>query len=275
MRKHARLLAAGVCAGALLCAVPADAQFQYRPAPNDDPATGENYHVEVSGDFWFSTPAILVSSEALGIVGSQIDGVEDLGFAKKRFPEFRLVLRPATKHKWRLQYIPISFASEAVLNRNIVFNGIRYNVGLPVNSTLDWKAWRFGYEYDFVYRDRGFVGLLLEAKYTDVQVNLDSVAGTEFARARAPIPAVGGIGRFYVVPNISITFEMTGFKLPESIDEEWRGRYLDYDLYGTVNFTDHVGVQFGYRSLDVSYRIDADSGDFDLKGTYFGAVARF
>jgi hypothetical protein len=270
-----RLLTGGVCAALLLCAAAAEAQFQYRPVSTRDPATGENYHVEVSGDFWFSTPAILVSSEALGIVGTQIDAVSDLGFAKKRFPEFRLVLRPATKHKWRLQYIPINFSSEAVLNRNIVFNGIRYDVGLPVNSSLDWKAWRFGYEYDFIYRDRGFVGLLVEAKYTDVQVNLDSVVGSEFTHARAPIPAIGGIGRIYVVPNISVTFEMSGFKLPESIDDEWRGRYLDFDLYGTVNFTDNVGVQIGYRSLDVFYQIDSDTGDFDLKGTYFGAVARF
>jgi hypothetical protein len=271
-----RFVAIGACLGlGLLLAAPAAAQYQYRPQPSRDPATGEVYHVEVSGDFWYSTPNILVASEALGIIGDQIDAVDDLGFARKRFPEFRLVLRPAVKHKWRLQYIPIRFASEAVLKRSIVFNGIRYDVGLPVNSNLDWKAWRFGYEYDFFHRDRGFIGLVVEAKYTDVQVSLDSVVGSEFAHARAPIPAVGGIGRVYVVPNISVTFEMTGFKLPESIDDNWRGKYVDFDLYGTVNFTNHVGAQFGYRSLDVFYRVDHDTGDFKLKGTYFGAVVRF
>src|SRR5436189_303739 len=81
-----------------------------------------------------------------------------------------------------------------------------YNIGIPVNSSLDWKAYRIGYEYDFLVRNQGFAGFILEAKYTDINVSLASpVVATQFAHARAPIPALGGIGRVYVVPNISIT----------------------------------------------------------------------
>ena len=29
------------------------------------------------------------------------------------------------------------------------------------------EAYRFGDEWDFLYRDRGFVGIVLEAKYTE------------------------------------------------------------------------------------------------------------
>ena len=87
----------------------------------------------------------------------------------------------------------------------------------------------------------------------------------EFVRARAPIPAVGVIGRGYVAPNISITGEFTFFKLPE-IDEDNSGRYFDFDLYGTVNFTDNVGAQAGYRSFDVVYKVEDDDGDLQLKG---------
>ena len=68
-----------------------------------------------------------------------------------------------------------------------------------MNSSLDWKAYRFGYEYDFLYRDRCFVGFVLEAKYTDVEVDLKSPIDSECARARAPIPALGGIARVYPV----------------------------------------------------------------------------
>ena len=42
----------------------------------------------------------------------------------------------------------------------------------------------FGYEYDFVVKNRGFVGFVLEAKYTDVQVQLASPIASEFAHAR-------------------------------------------------------------------------------------------
>jgi hypothetical protein len=253
---------------------PALAQYGYGRAPAD-PATGERYRVEVSGALWNPTPAILVSSESLGIPGTNIDFVADLGIVQRRFRELRAVVRPGLQHKLRLHYIPISYTSDTVLRRDIVFNGIRYSVGLPVQAQLTWNAWRFGYEYDFIYRDRGFAGFIVETKYTDVHASLVSPLTSEFARARAPIPAIGGIGRVYVAPNISITGEVTGFKLPERIDENYRGRFVDFDLYGTVNFTDHVGAQAGYRSFDVMYRIDDDAGSLTLKGMYFSGVLRF
>ncbi len=81
--------------------------------------------------------------------------------------------------------------------------------------------------------------------------------------------------RGYVVPNISITAEVTGFKLPESLIKDTTGHYVDVDIYGTVNFTNNVGVQVGYRSFDVGYLVESDTGSFTLKGMFFGIVARY
>lgn len=245
--------------------------------PVSDPATGERYHIEVSGGFWNPTPDLTISSEALGILGTDIDVVKDLGIAKARFKELHVVLRPATKHKFRLSYIPISYSAESTLKRDIVFNGLKFSVGIPVNSTLDWKAYRFGYEYDFLYRDRWFVGAILEAKSTDVEATLKSPIDSEWARARAPIPALGGIARVYVVPNISITGEFSGFKLPKSVDKDkkYDGKYYELDIYGTVNFTNNFGVQMGYRKFDLSYQVKTDSGALKMSGLYLSAVARY
>jgi hypothetical protein len=255
--------------------MPSVASAQYGARRLSNPATGETYHVELAGSFWNPDPNMIVASESLGIVGTQIDFKTDLGIVKERFRHMRIMVRPGRKHKLRFEYTPIRYQAEATLQRDIVFNGIKYTIGLPVQSSLTWKAYRFGYEYDFVYRDRGFVGLVLEAKYTDVQVDLTSAFASEFARARAPIPAIGGIGRVYVAENASVTFELTGFKLPNSISEDYRGKYVDWDLYGTVNFNNNVGAQVGYRSLDVMYKAEHDEGNFVLRGPYFGGVVRF
>ncbi len=257
-----------VCTLALLGAAgPASAQTSSR-------ATGENYHVEIAGSFWYPTPSLLISSESLdGIIGSNIDFVEELGIGKSWFPQFRVVLRPATKHKFRFEYTPIKYDAETVLRRDIIFNGIEFPIAIPIQSEVIWRAYRFSYEYDFIYRDRGFLGLVLETKYTDVEASLTNVLDFEFIHARAPIPAIGLIGRGYVAPNISITGEFTFFKLPEIQGNS--GRYFDIDLYGTVNFTDNVGAQGGYRSFDVIYKVENDNGDLQLRGLYFGGVVRF
>jgi hypothetical protein len=257
-----------------LSAAPARAQFG--ASGTSDRATGETYHVEVGGYFWNPSPDIAITSESLpGIAGSRIDFVSDLGIEQARFRQLKLVLRPATKHKFRFEYTPISYEAVGSLTADVVFNGIRFPVTFPVATNMEWKAYRFGYEWDFVYRDRGFVGVVLEAKYTEVEAELSNVLATEFARARAPIPAIGVIGRVYVVPNISITGEFSGIKLPESIDEDYRAKYFDFDLYGTVNFTNNFGAQVGYRSFVVFYKVKGDEGDLSLKGFYFGGVARF
>jgi hypothetical protein len=261
------LLAFGVAAA------PAAAQYGVRPVP--DRATGETYHVEISGFLWGPSPNILITSESLGIIGDQINFVDDLGIDNTTFRQIRALLRAGTKHKFRFEYTPISYNAESTLRRNVVFNGITFPIAVPVQTDLKWRAYRFGYEWDFIYRDRGFFGVVLEAKYTDVEASLQNVFDNEFVRARAPIPALGAIGRVYVLPYISITGEFTGFKLPESIDEDYGAKYYDFDVYGTVNFNDHVGAQAGYRSLTVFYKIDDDEGDLRLKGPYFGGVVRF
>ena len=185
-----------------------------------------------------------------------------------------MVARPGEKHKFRFEYTPIKYQAETVLNRTLIFNGIAFPVSIPIESEVIWRAYRFSYEWDFFYKDRGFVGLVLEAKYTDVSATLTNLFDTEFVRASAPIPAVGIIGRGYVAPNISITSEFSFFKVPD-IDEDYGGSYFDFDIYGTLNFNDYVGVQGGYRSFDVFYKVEQDTGDMQVRGPYFGGVVRF
>lgn len=269
---------------ALTLLLPASARAQFGQVPFSDPATGETYHIEVSGAFWNPTPELVIASESLGIAGSNINAVTDLGIQQQRFKELRLVLRPARKHKFRLHYIPMSYTAATTVRRTFVFNGLTFPVNIPVNTTFDWKSVKLGYEYDFVYRDRGYAGFFTDIKFTDIGVELDTPVvrcrqGADlipcFARAQAPIPTIGGVGRVYVVPNISVTFELTGIKIPETVNQDYKAHYFDFDLYGTVNFNDYVGAQIGYRSLDLGYIVEEDSGTLKMKGIYFGGVVRY
>ena len=270
-----RTLALGFFVAYVMLLLPVRADAQFTATPFSDPATGERYHIEAALAFWNPGPAFTIQSEVLGILGSQIDAVADLGITKQRINELRLVLRPGRKHKFRVNYLPMNYSGRSTLKREFVFNGLRYTINMPVQTELTWKTWAIGYEYDFLYRDRWFVGFVLQAKATDIQATLQAPIGTQFSRVQAPIPTLGGIARVYVVPNISITGELIGLKIPESIDERYQAHYFDFDLYGTVNFNDYVGAQIGYRSLDLGYIIENDRGDFKAKGIYFGGVVRY
>jgi hypothetical protein len=254
----------------------APAAAQYRPRPVNDAPPAENFLIEGSFDLWQPSPAMSISSESIGIVGSTIDLRQDLGLTSTRFKELHVVFHPGRKHKFRFQYIPLDYNQTATLKREIVFNAQRYGVGLPVISELDWKAYRFTYEYDFISMRRGFGGVLLDLKQTHIRASLSSPPQlAEYTDRSAPIPAIGGIARVYVVPSVSITGELSGIKVPGSTNYDFSGHYTELDIYGTVNFNRNIGAQLGYRSLDLDAAIDNDSGSFRVRGLYFGVVARY
>ena len=274
-----RFFATTICLFVGLCtAAPAEAQYGASGAGSNR-ATGETYHVEVSGMIWNPTPEVVIASEGLGQLGDNIDFVNTLGIEKKTFKQLKVVLRPATKHKFRFEYTPIAYTAQKNVPVTFVFNGQRFNIGVPVTTELKWNAYRFGYEWDFIYRDRGFAGLVLDLKYTELAATLTaaSVGAAQFTEAKAPIPAIGFIGRGYLVPNISITGEFTAFKLPEKAlnSDDYSAKYYDFDIYGTVNFTNNFGAHVGFRSFDVFYKVKQDTGTLKLQGMYFGGVARF
>ena len=79
----------------------------------------------------------------------------------------------------------------------------------------------------------------------------------------------------YITRLTPVTAEFTAFRLPDNVVEDYAAKYIDFDIYSTVNFTRMVGVNVGYRSTDLSYLFDRDSGALKLSGLYFSGVFRF
>ena len=263
-----------IVAALVLAASAQDASAQYRPSASE--AVGEDYHIEAAYGWWNPEPSLIVNSQALGILGSDVDLVKDLGIEQKRLAKFDLVLRPAKKHRFRFSYLPISYQAEAQVRRSFVFNGQRYNLGLPVVTDANFKTYRFGYEFDFLQFKRGFVGALLDLKYTNIDVSLNSPIGPEFTKAAAPIPTLGFVGRGYPIPNLAVTGEMSFFRVPQNLSEQLGGdaSYTDWDLNATYNMNRYVGAQLGYRSVSAFYDVDTDNGELKFKGIYFGGIIR-
>jgi hypothetical protein len=272
---------------ALVAAVPTAAAAQYVAPSLEYQSLGEKYHFEFSGTMWNPAPSGLISSAQFGIVGSNIDFNKDLGLAAARFKDMRIVLRPSTKQKFRIQYTPLNYFSATTLDRPVVFNGINFNVTLPIQTTFEWKVWRFGYEYDFLYKKRGYVGMLLEGRLTQMTAQLASPIDTEFTTVRAPLPSIGVVGRVYVMPEVAVNFELSGLcglqnasggfsaSCKQAPGAKYQAAYFDWDLYGTVNLTNYVGAQIGWRRMTTLIDIKDDTGNVKFQGFWFGGVVRY
>jgi hypothetical protein len=275
---HIRLVAALLLS--LLLPTRAEAQFRV-----EDPAPGEQFHVELGLMFWTPSPVLQIQTGALAALGeSEVDFVQEFGIENERFNEFRAVIKAAKKHKIRVSHVLAEYHAAATLQRTVVFGGQTFPVSAPATADLQWRVWRFGYEWDFVAMDRGVVGFVTELKFNQVTADLAAQGfGSELTDVSAPVPTIGLLARAYPHKTFSLTAEFTGFKVPgflasritDALDDDADATVFDLDLYGTVNFGSHVGAQLGYRSLTADYLFDEDAGDLELKGWYFGGLVRF
>ena len=249
----------------VFCAISTPAQAQVVPA--------EDHIVELGVMFWKPSPELTLSTDALaGSSVGDVNFVEEFGIEDKMFPEFRAAI--GRSHKFRLSYVKFEYAEDATIQRTFTFQGRTFTVGAPATADITWDLWKFGYEWDFVSRERGFFGVIVDVKYNTIDASVDSpvLRSTATADVTAPVPTIGVIGRGYILPMVAITGEFTGLSLNR---DDFEAKFFDFDINGTVSFGRHLGAQAGYRSVDVHYFTDGDAGDLKMKGPYVGGVLRF
>ena len=278
MRSTARFSRVAVAAGmaaSLLVAAPAIAQpVQTRPGERAQTVYGEKYDVEMATTWW--TPSVhgVIQSDAIDAIGSSISFSDDLGYESSRFTDLRFVIRPAKKHRIRIQYTPIEYRASAIMNRDVTFRGETFPVSMPVESSFGWHVWRTGYEWDFLYHPRAFVGVVGEARFIDMTAEITSPIASATVAAHAVVPALGFYTRAYVLPDLAINFEMTGFQVPK-VFEVADNTYFDWDLHATVNFTNNFGGQIGWRKSTMFLKVKDDTADMKFEGIWFGLVVRY
>jgi hypothetical protein len=193
-------------------------------APTARAATGDDdeydsYKIRFDLLWVYSQPTGNFQSQsnfaALGRSGS-LDVDKDVGF--NSYSTFLGKADWKFTHKNHLYFVATNFnqSKDFVLNRTITFQGKTYNVGAAATGTLDSIFLSPGYQYDFIRRKRGHLGLQVQLNLIEItgsmaaaaQVNngVPQAASASSGRLRAPLPVAGPIVRFYIIPNSSRLF---------------------------------------------------------------------
>jgi len=284
----------------ILHSSPARAQAAQQPAQPAQPAPtstvpvpsfvpiGETYRFELSVDGWSTLPSTMMYSDtetitptgsttSTTVVGTKIDFRQQLGLATQAWvPAFHVVIRPQPKHKIRADYFPLHYKQSATLSSAINFNGQTYLAGQNVASTLDWNEWQFGYEYDVLTFDRGYIGGVAGMNIYSINGQLSNGTQAGGASVRIPMPGLGGIARYYATPRVSFIAAYTGYFLPGG-DTSTHGHVNDVELYGMINISKYIGIQGGYRFFQAAHRFDSpvNTGNFTIGGGFIGGTFRY
>ena len=185
----------------------------------------------------------------------------------QKFPDLRLVLSPSRRHKFRFEFIPIKYERRATLRRGHHLQRHRYDLGLPVNSVLDWKAYLHGVRVRFHLEQSRLRRVRRRGQVHRRERSTWPARSRPSSRAPGrPFPPLAASA----ASTSSRTFPSRASSRRSScrrISSRTRSaHYVDFDLYGTVNFTNNIGAQIGYRSLDVGYIVEHRYRDVQVEG---------
>ena len=236
---------------------------------------GENFIVEFNVLWWKPSPDLSLQTGTLAEAGIDVlDFDSEFDLQDDWFSDFRFQFRPARKHRIRFGYSPTRYEKSAVLSRDVNFGDGTFTG--TAAADIRWSLWRVGYQWDFISRDRTFVGVLGEVKYNRVHATVRSNFAGATLDADAPAPTVGLNGRFYPHRHVGIAGEFAVFKFTGG---DFEGTFLDFDISATFSVSKNFGVHGGYRAVSSVYLLEDDRGDdrgdMSLKGLYAGFISRF
>lgn len=232
---------------------------------------GEKYTVELEGRMWNVKLDSTVKVVENGI-GTDTKLVDDLGFdERKNFFQGRLQVKFLKKHKFNLEYIPLKWDGDKVVTRTIEFAGKTYTVGTRVQSSLDLKFLKGGYEYDFLVGSLGFLGGTLDVLVANASVQLKApdLGIDQKEDKTVPIPMIGLIGRIYPIKWVNLTAKASGLPLGSY------GYVFDAEASLNINPIKYLGISGGYRYFSTNLKYNDNSLDYKLDGPFVGLDLRF
>ena len=209
------------------------------------------YKLRIDAGFYYSNPtgSIHGASDT-----DSIDLSKDLGF--NSYPTFsgKVDWKFTRKNHLYVAIIPLDTSHQTVLNRTFTFQGQTFTAGLTTSSSLNTLAVAPGYQYDFIRRKRGHLGLGLQVDFFDTtakisaaaQVTGDGVhhnAVSASGSLLAPIPVAGPDFRLYLTnsPRLFVEGNVLGMYL------FGYGNFVSTVGNVGVNLSKHFGVIAGYQ----------------------------
>jgi len=219
-------------------------------------------------------------------VGVELDLESDLGLSESPAIGFvELGYRFAPRWTANFQYLTLSRDRSVSLSRDITVGDTTFPVDARVAGTFSSNLYKAHVTWSPVLTDKAEIGISLGAHVTDFTFAVEAggiignVAGgarEERREVTAPLPNVGLLASYEVVPRLRVAAEVNYLQL--RIDE-LEGGLTDIEASLAYDVTRRISIGAGYRRLE--YRLDLERERFEgrvryeLGGPFAYLTARF
>ena len=185
-------------------------------------STPDIYKIRIEGSWWYVNPTGSITAKiapntvtpisTASVSGSPIDVQKDFGFHNYStfagFVDWRFTRR----QHLIVSISPNSYTGSHNAERDFVFNGATITTGTAVNSKLRVTNVAPGYEFNFIQRNHGHLGIIAQCNLLDINTDVhatgsiilpDQTVTGSYSKSRslfAPLPVFGPQFRVYT-PN--------------------------------------------------------------------------
>ena len=135
--------------------------------------------------WWFSHP-----TGDLRVSGDQVswDLSKDFNFSTYSTFTGAVDWHFKRKHHFTFAASPVYSSKSATITRDITFQGVTYHTGATVNADLNSLTFSPGYQYDFIRRRQGYLGLAVSLHLLDTSAKLAGIGTVNGVTRYAPLP---------------------------------------------------------------------------------------
>ena len=231
------------------------------------------YKWRIDGSWWFSNPSGYVHGANNN---GTFDFNRDIGFGSYSTFSGKVDWHFKRKHHLIVRIAPVTSERTVTLSNQIEFEGVTYDVGAQVSADLNSFSISPGYQYDFIRRNHGYLGGVVQMYLINTKssltgigsVNGESAVRTASGSVFAPIPTLGVQGRWYPMHDSNRL----------ALDGDIQGMYFfGYgDFFSTrallvINVYKHLSAIAGYE-LGTDLSVHGTNDRIGLRLTQKGPV---
>jgi len=215
----------------------------------------EQFRIEITGSYWRLNPTGNVQTSS-----TEVDLRSDLGIrGQKGHGLFKVAVKPARKHRILFETVPYRLKGHNTITRTFEFGGRTYTGQDTIDSDARINYLFGGYQYDFVSRPQGHVGVQVGAGYFDATATVTSQRfGSSTEDGKAPTPLIGVEFRSFPIRGKN-AFNLNGHVKGMTFGSY--GHYIQSDLNAGFGIGRHLTLQAGASVVDADvHRKDRTRG---------------
>ena len=178
-----------------------------------------------------------------GNAGTGISLSEDLDAQSTGFARLRLAIDLGDRHQLSFLIAPLRFESSGTVDRDVDFNGVRFDADIPLRSVYRFDSYRVTYHYTWLSKKRFRAGIGFTGKVRDAAISIDNGSVSSEKANTGFVPLINFAFDWRFASKMGLIFEGDALAAPQ-------GRAEDVLLGIYSNPTSQMRLRLGYRVLE-------------------------